>query len=83
MSENPRTIEERAISAIAKGCNRKSAEIHIDTNFDQMKIDSVDRLQILFELEEEFGIVIPDNVARRADSVREVVARLKEVVDPA
>lgn len=80
MSDNSRTIEERAISAIAKGCSRKHKEIGIDTTFDALNIDSVDRLQILFELEEEFDLVIPDSVARRATSVREVVAKLADVI---
>jgi acyl carrier protein len=74
------TIQERAIAAISKGCSRKAREISIDTQFDQLDVDSVDRLQILFELEEEFDIVIPDKVARRATSVREVVEKLTEVL---
>ena len=81
MSDTSRTIQERAISAIAKGCSRKHKEISIDTTFDALDIDSVDRLQILFELEEEFDLVIPDNVARRAASVREVVAKLTDVIE--
>ncbi|HET6266178.1 MAG TPA: phosphopantetheine-binding protein [Acidobacteriota bacterium] len=77
------TIQERAIAAISKGCSRKAREINIDTLFDQLDVDSVDRLQILFELEEEFDIVIPDKVARRATSVREVVEKLTEFLQPA
>ncbi len=72
---NDRTIEERAISAISKGCSRKKIPINIDTTFDSLDIDSVDRLQILFELEEEFQIVIPDRVARHASSVRDVIKK--------
>lgn len=79
MSE--RTIEDRVISAIAKGCSRKNTHIDIETTFDSLDIDSTDRLQILFELEEEFKIVIPDRVARRASSVREVIEKLREAIE--
>jgi acyl carrier protein len=71
-----RTIEERAISAIAKGCRHKDIPINISTTFDSLDIDSADRLQILFELEEEFQIVIPDRVARNATSVKDVIEKL-------
>lgn len=75
-----RTIEERAISAIAKGCRHKNISIDISTTFDSLDIDSADRLQILFELEEEFQIVIPDRVARNATSVRDVIEKLTAAI---
>jgi acyl carrier protein len=75
-----KTIEERVISAIAKGCNHKNILIDISTTFDSLDIDSADRLQILFELEEEFQIVIPDRVARRATSVRDVIEKLTDAI---
>jgi acyl carrier protein len=74
------TLEERAIAAIARGVSRKSIEITPDTRFEMLDIDSVDRLQILFELEQEFDVVIPDRVASRAVSVSDVIARLKETL---
>jgi acyl carrier protein len=74
------TVEERAISAIARGISRKSQEISISTRFDSIDIDSVDRLQILFELEQEFDLVIPDQVASRAASVADIVQKLKETL---
>jgi acyl carrier protein len=80
MSESRGTIEERAISAIARGCSGKGIHIDATSTFDRLQIDSVDRLQILFELEEEFNVVIPDRVARRASSVREVIEKLRTVI---
>jgi acyl carrier protein len=76
-----RKIEERVISGIAKGCRHKNIPVDISTTFDSLDIDSADRLQILFELEEEFQIVIPDRVARRATSVKDVIEKLKAAIE--
>jgi acyl carrier protein len=74
------TIQERAFAAIARGSFHDPGEITLDSTFDQLSADSLIRLQILFELEQEFKIQIPDSVASQTKSVREVITRLTEVL---
>jgi acyl carrier protein len=45
-----------------------------------MNIDSLDGLQILFALEEEFSIDIPDDAGRQITSVREAVTGVSDLL---
>jgi acyl carrier protein len=44
---------------------------------EELGIDSLDKVNILFELESEFNIDIPDEEARQIASVDQIVARLR------
>jgi acyl carrier protein len=52
----------------------------IESTFVDLNIDSLDGLQILFALEEEFNIDIPDDAGRQITSVREAVAGVSELL---
>jgi len=47
-----------------------------ECTFEQLGIDSLDRINILFELENEFDIDVPDDEARAITSVNGIVERL-------
>ncbi|RIJ88958.1 MAG: phosphopantetheine-binding protein, partial [Acidobacteria bacterium] len=48
-------------------------EITMDTTFDELGLDSLDGLNLIFELEEEFDLVVPDNKVQEMKSVRQAV----------
>ena len=54
--------------------------ITIDSTFEQLKIDSLDGINIIFALENEFGIEIPDDGVQNMRSVRDVASGVKELV---
>ena len=54
--------------------------IRADAAFDELGIDSLDKINILFELENEFDVDVPDEQARSIRSVNEMIARLEEYV---
>lgn len=64
-------------------------KITIDGKFAELGIDSMDGVNILFGLENEFDITIPDEAAKQIRDVRQMVegvSRLvseKEAADPA
>jgi acyl carrier protein len=64
---------ERVTSVIAKTQKIPPESVTIDKTFAELKIDSLDGINILFALEGEFGIDIPDEAARQVRSVREMV----------
>jgi acyl carrier protein len=69
------------IGIIAKTQRLDPSAITPDSTFAELKIDSLDGINILFALEEEFKIGIPDDAAREITSVRQAVdgvARLME-----
>jgi acyl carrier protein len=73
-------ITERVIAVIA-GIKRIPAEqITIDTTFEELGLDSLDGVEIIGELEEQFGIIVPDDVARSMTGVRQVVDGLEPLV---
>jgi acyl carrier protein len=71
----------RVIAVIAKTQRLDPSAVTPESTFAELKIDSLDGINILFALEEEFKISIPDDAAREIKSVRQAadgVARLIE-----
>ena len=48
-----------------------------DAAFEELGIDSLDRLNILFELENTFNIDVPDDEARSVVTVKDMIERLE------
>jgi len=45
-----------------------------------LKIDSLDGLQILFALEEEFNVSIPDDAAKKLGSVTDIAKGIRTLL---
>jgi acyl carrier protein len=54
--------------------------ISLDSTFEELKIDSLDGINIIFALENEFGINIPDEGVQNMRSVRETVAGVRQLL---
>jgi acyl carrier protein len=63
----------RVAGVIARTQKIPPESVTIDKTFAELNIDSLDGINILFALEGEFGIDIPDESARQIRSVREMV----------
>ncbi len=63
----------RVAAVIAKTQKIPPETVTIDKTFEELKIDSLDGINILFALEGEFEIDIPDDAARQIRTVREMV----------
>jgi acyl carrier protein len=77
----PDELAQRVIRVIAASQRIPVENIQPDSTFAELKIDSLAGIEILFALENEFDIDIPDDAARAIQSVREMidgVARLLE-----
>lgn len=55
-------------------------EISLDSKFEDLEVDSLDAMEILFELEEELDVDIPDTAARSMRTVNDVVDGLGKLV---
>ena len=53
-------------------------KVNVDSTFEELGVDSLNGLELLWELEEELEIVIPDDDAREITKVSDVIA----VVEP-
>jgi acyl carrier protein len=54
--------------------------ISLDSTFEELNIDSLDGINIIFALESEFDINIPDEGVQNMRSVRETVAGVRRLV---
>ena len=70
----------RVCGVIAKTQHLPSESIHIDQTFAELKFDSLDGMNILFAVESEFNISIPDSHALAIRSVRQMVEELEKVL---
>jgi acyl carrier protein len=75
----PDDIEQRVISVIASTQHIPAESITIDSTFEQLKIDSLDGINILFAVENEFNVNIPDDAAAAIKSVREMVDGIRKL----
>lgn len=75
-------LEARVIRVIARSQKLSAETMTAESTWDQLGIDSLAGLELMFEFEAEFGVDIPDEVARRMSSVRDVVEALRPMVQP-
>jgi acyl carrier protein len=73
-------LTQRVFQAIA-GCKKIPVEkVTLDGEFQDLGIDSMDAVEILFALENEFDITIPDDEVRNVRNVRQMVAGVEKLV---
>ena len=73
-------LTERVISVIAETQKISPDLIGRESTFEELKFDSLDGINILFALENEFDINIPDEAARQIKSIPEMVAGIEKLV---
>jgi acyl carrier protein len=73
-------IAKRSIEIIAKAKNIPTDSITLDTTFEELNIDSLDKINISFEVEEAFDIAIPDDALGSLKTVGDVVRGVEQLV---
>ena len=79
-------IASRCIDIIAKSKSIPPDTITLASTFDELNVDSLDKINISFEVEEAFDIEIPDDALGTIKSVGDMVegvARLRAAHSPA
>jgi len=66
-------LTERVRGIIATAQHLPEEKVTADSTFEELGIDSLDGINILFAVENEFNINIPDDAAQNIRSVRDVV----------
>jgi acyl carrier protein len=74
-------IEQTVIDIIAREQHLDPGTVRLDSTFAELGIDSLDGINIVFALEGEMNISIPDNVAMMMKSVQQVVDSLTRVIE--
>ena len=74
-------IEEKVRSIVAEQLGVKSEEIKPESSFvDDLGADSLDTVELVMALEEEFGIEIPDEDAEKMSTVGDALKYIEEKV---
>jgi acyl carrier protein len=71
---------QRVLKSIATSKRIPLETVTIDSTFEELNIDSMDAVEILFALENEFEIVIPDDEARSVRTVRQMCEGVESLV---
>jgi len=77
MSED---LKARVIKVIAKTQRIPPETVSIDSTFEELKIDSLDGINLIFALESEFNVDIPDDDARAIRSVRQMALGIAQLL---
>ena len=67
-------IEQKVIKIIADNQGKKIEEISVDSRFaEDLGVDSLSTVEIMMEIEKEFGVDVPDEEATKIKKVADVV----------
>ena len=69
----PDELTPRILRIIAETQRKDPAQVTIDSSFEELGIDSMDGVNIVFALENEFNINVPDEEVKNIKSVRDMV----------
>lgn len=75
------TIEDRALRVIATKQGLPLASVRPECTFEELGIDSLDRLNILFELEGEFDIQIDDEQAKQVTTLQQMIDGITQLMN--
>jgi acyl carrier protein len=73
-------VVEKVIELIATIKAIPPDTITLDSTFQDLKMDSLDGLDLFFELEEAFDLTIPDDRARSLRTVGNIVEELQKLI---
>jgi acyl carrier protein len=73
-------LSQRVLKVIATSKRIPLEQVTIESEFQQLNIDSMDAVEILFALENEFDINIPDDDVREVRNVRQMVEGVARLV---
>ena len=71
----------RTIAVVAEFKEISEDEISLETSLEKMEMDSLDALSLVFELEEEFDIMIPDDKAFEMKTIAEMVKGIDQLLE--
>ncbi len=72
-------IADRCIALVAKAKTPPLEGVTLDSSFDALGLDSLDKINVSFEVEDHFGIEIPDDSMNSLRTVRDMVEGVKSL----
>ncbi|MBV9612486.1 MAG: acyl carrier protein [Acidobacteriaceae bacterium] len=76
----PDDLSAHVIRVIAQTQRIPQESISVDSTFEELKIDSLDGINIIFAIENEFGLNIPDEGVQNMRSIRDTVEGVRRLL---
>jgi acyl carrier protein len=77
---NDEELTRRVLRIIAETQRKDPSQVTIDSSFEELGIDSMDGVNIVFALENEFDINVPDEEVKTIRNVRDMVEGVRALV---
>ena len=78
----PDDITEKVLDLIASTKRIPREQVAVSSTFAELGLDSLDAINLIFEIESTFNISVPDAVANSVSSVPQVVEELRKLLTP-
>ena len=75
----PDDLTQRVLRIIADNQRKDVSLVKIESSFEELGIDSMDAVNIVFALENEFNIHVPDEEMKNIRSVRDIVEGVEKL----
>ena len=76
------SVEERVVDIVAEQLGVSKDQINRETSFvNDLGADSLDTVELVMELEEEFDINIPDDAAEKIQTVGQAVEHIEKACE--
>jgi acyl carrier protein len=79
---NSGDIEKAAVDAIARQKGIDPGTIELDSSLEALSISSLDAITIVYEIEEQFDIEVPNESLSSLETVRDIVDGVRRLLGP-
>ncbi len=73
-------VAQECIALIAKQKSLSPETIRLESTFDELALDSLDRVSLAFDIEEKYDIEIPENKLGQIKTVSDMVAGIEDAL---
>ena len=80
MSISRQEIQERCIEFIAQARQIPAADIRKESTFEELALDSLDKVTLAYDVEEAYDIRIPESSLASIHSVQDMVAGIERAI---
>lgn len=80
MGSNMNDLESRILELVANSKNLPVSAVHMDSTLEELQIDSLDKINLSFAVEEMFSIEIPDEKLNSLKTVGDIVRGVETIV---
>ncbi len=76
------SVEQRVVEVVVVQLDTSEDEVTRGTSFERdLGADSLDTVELMIELEDEFGISIPDGAAKTIQTVGQAIDEIEKIIE--